>query len=69
MFSGFLFIAQRLHGFQPARAHRRQHAAENADDKRAAANHHDVAGINDRRQFAEAVNGRREQFPAGPIGS
>src|ERR1039458_9589980 len=67
MFSNTLLITQRLHGFQPAGAPRGQHAAENADDKRAATNQRDVAGDNYRRQFAKAVNGSREQFKTGPM--
>src|ERR1035437_8454063 len=65
MFSFSLLITQRLHGFQPSGAPRGQHAAENADDKRTAANQRDVAGVNDRRQLAETVNGGGEKFPAG----
>ena len=59
-----LLIAQRLHGFQAAGAKRRNDTAENTNDKRADANHRDVARREDGRQFAKAVNGRREKVPS-----
>src|SRR5881628_1769659 len=59
------FIAQRLHGFEPARAPCRNHAAQNANQPRAAANQQDVARNDQRGQFREPVNRSREKLEAG----